>query len=345
MRYYTVDPIGTLDNLQMRERAKPEELGAGDVLVQVRAVSLNYKDLVLAWGMVPLNNNGAEYIPVSDGAGEVVAVGSGVQAFKVGDRVVGNFFPDWIDGPADLAKASSLGREYEGMLAEFVALPEQTLVKIPDRMSYGEAATFPCAAVTAWHALFEKGTVNAGDYVLTMGSGGVSLFALQFAKAQGAIVIATTGDEGKEEKLRAAGADHVINYNKCPDWDQEVLAITDGAGVDVVVEVGGPLTFQKSLNATGFGGRISAVGVLTGIEGGFNPTDIIFKSVTVNGVFVGNKRMLEDALAFADSHDIFPVIDDDVFSFDQVPAAYEKMQAQKHVGKIVITLDGAGLAA
>ncbi len=345
MRYYTVDPIGTIDNLQVRERSRPQGLAANEVLVKVRAVSLNYKDLVLAWGMVPLNNNGAEYVPVSDGAGEILAVGDGISKFKAGDRVVGTFFPDWLDGPADLNKANALGREYEGMLAEYVVLKEQTLVKIPDYLSFEEAATFPCAAVTAWHALFEKGQVKSGQYVLTMGSGGVSLFALQFAKAMGATVIATTGNKQKEDMLKAAGADHVINYNDCPDWDQEVLNLTQGAGVDVIVEVGGPLTFQKSLNAVKFGGRISAVGVLTGIEGDFNPTNIIFKSVTINGVFVGSKRMLEDALSFAEKHDIHPVIDRETFTFDQVPAAYAKMQVQKHVGKLVITMNGEETAA
>lgn len=336
MRYYTIEDIGERFAAALRERSIPEIAGPNDVLVRVKSVSLNYKDLALGLGMLPFNTIGAEPVPGSDGAGEVVETGAGVEHFRTGDRVVASFFPDWLDGAPSLAKSNALGREYDGMLQEYVVLPADALVKIPPSLSYDDAAAFPCAGATAWHALMEKARIKKGDIVLTMGAGGVSLFALQIAGAAGATVISTTGRAERENLLTVLGADHVINYKTHPDWEQEVLRLTQGAGADVIVEVGGPATFQKSLAAAAFGGRISAVGVLSGLEGHFNPADIIFKSVSVNGIFVGSRAMLERALQFYHAHGLKPVTDPETFHFRDAASAYKKLRDQRHVGKIII---------
>lgn len=335
MKYFTIDPIGSLDNLILREGQQPTPQRQMDVVVKLKAATLNYKDLVLALGWLPLNNCGAEYVPLSDGAGEVVAVGSAVRDLAPGDRVVGAFFPDWQDG-APTGDEPALGRELSGMLSEYVCLPAHAWVKIQNEMRFEDAAAFPCAGVTAWNALCEKGDVKPSQTVLTMGTGGVSMFALQIAKAAGATVIATTGSSEKEVILRDAGADHVINYQQSPDWDQEVLRLTNGKGVDVIVEVGGAQTFQKSLNAVAFGGRISCVGVLAGVDGMADPTNIIFKSLSLDGVFVGNTRMLREVMNFFQDKGLRPIRDTEVFAFENAGGAYSRFAAQAHSGKVTI---------
>ena len=335
MAYWTVDPVGRIDKLARREGDELRPESDDDVIVRTRAASLNYKDLALILGWLPLKSDGGDYVPLSDGAGDVVAIGKAVRDFSIGDRVTASFFPHWQAGPPSSETASALGCELGGWLRDHVRLPASALIKVPPGMSAEQAAAFPCAGVTAWHAIVEKARVGERDTVLIMGTGGVSLFALQIAKHQGARVIAITGQASKEDDLRALGADHVIDRKATPDWDAEVLAHTDGRGVDVVVEVGGPRTFQKSLNSLAFGGRISAVGVLSGVEGALNPADFVFKSASVHGIFVGSKSMLIDALAYFHNHGIGPVIDT-VFDVADVQAAYRRLQSQEHVGKIVI---------
>ncbi|GGX63609.1 NADPH:quinone oxidoreductase [Tateyamaria omphalii] len=335
MRYYAFGSIADIDSLHLKTKNNPVPLNDTDVIVRVEAASLNYKDLALARGDLPLNNGGGEHVPVSDGAGRVVAKGSAVTNVELGERVVAGFFPDFVDGNPN-GSEKSLGHELQGMLSEFVRLPAHALVKIPPTLSFAEAAAFPCAGVTAWNALIEKGELGHEDTVLTMGTGGVSMFALQIAKAKGATVISLTGTEAKKAVLRQAGADHVVNYNRITDWDRAVLELTDGRGVDVIVEVGGAKTFQRSLNAATFGGRISAVGVLAGIAGAVDPTSIIFKSLTVNGVFVGNTRMLGDVVAFYNTNALHPVLDTETFRFEEAQAAFSRLMTQQHTGKIVI---------
>lgn len=340
MQYYALDPIGDIQNLTIRNRDIPVPENDTDVVVKIESTSLNYKDLVLARGDLPLNNNGAKHVPVSDGAGRIVAKGASVTEMQLGERVVAGFFPDWVDGGPS-GDETSLGHERPGMLSEYVRLPAHALVKIPPTLGFADAASFPCAGVTAWNALVEKAGVDKGDTVLTMGTGGVSMFALQIAKAKGATVISLTGSKKKETILKKTGADHVINYGQIPDWDREVRDLTGGGGVDVIVEVGGAQTFQKSLNAAAFGARISAVGVLAGITGAVDPTSIIFKSLTVSGVFVGSTRMLKDVMTFFHMNGLHPVLDERPFSFAEVPAAFSRLDTQQHTGKVIIDVAGS----
>ncbi|MEM9635880.1 MAG: NAD(P)-dependent alcohol dehydrogenase [Pseudomonadota bacterium] len=335
MRYYVLEPQGEIENIKQREGPRPTIANPNDVLVRVKATTLNYKDLALAWGWLPLNNAGADYIPLSDGSGEVFEVGADVTEFAPGDRVVAAFFPEWQDG-APTGNELALGRELPGMLSEFVCLPSHALVKIPPSLTFEQAATFPCAGVTAWNALCETAKLKATDTVLTMGTGGVSVFAIQIAKAKGARVIATTGSAEKESFLKKLGADHVVNYRKTGDWDKTVIDLTDGRGADVIVEVGGAQTFQKSLNAAAFGGRISCVGVLAGVEGHADPTSITFKSLSVRGVYVGSTTMLRQCFKFFHTHGIVPSLDSAQFSFDAPAEAYSHLARQAHTGKVVI---------
>ncbi|WP_299769570.1 NAD(P)-dependent alcohol dehydrogenase [uncultured Tateyamaria sp.] len=343
MRYYALEPVGSIKNLKMRHGDVPAPKNETDVIIKIEAAALNYKDLVLARGVLPLDNGGAEHVPLSDGAGRIVAKGSGAIGLEIGERVVAAFFPDWRDGDPN-GDERSLGHQRPGMLSEFVRLPAHALVRVPSTLNFAEAASFPCAGATAWNALVEKAALQQGDTVLTMGTGGVSMFALQIAKAMGATVVSLTGSKMKETVLKETGADHVINYRQVKDWDRAVLELTGGVGVDVVVEVGGAPTFQRSLNAVAFGGRISAVGVLAGVEGAVDPTSIIFKSVTLNGIYVGSARMLRDTMAFFDSNGLHPVLDEQRFDFEDARAAFSRLDAQQHIGKVVIDVAGSNTA-
>ncbi len=322
------------ENLESIEVPDPTP-GAGEAVVRVRACSLNYRDLVVSKGgygravKPPL-------IPLSDGAGEVVEVGPGVTRVKPGDRVAGIFMQGWLDGPPDDATAATaLGGSIDGMLAQQVCLSAEGLVRIPEHLSFEEAATLPCAAVTAWHALFESGGLLPGQTVLVQGSGGVSIFALQFAKRAGAKVIATTsGRDGKEERLRVMGADAVVNYRTTPEWDKAAREFTGGAGVDHVVEVGGAGTLPVSLKAIRRGGHIALIGVLSG-SGEVDPRFIFLKQARIQGIYVGSRRMFEDmnrALAASGMH---PVVDR-VFGFDEVHAAMAYLESGAHFGKVCI---------
>jgi NADPH:quinone reductase-like Zn-dependent oxidoreductase len=273
-------------------------------------------------------------VPLSDGAGEVIAVGEGVTRVKPGDRVMGIFMQNWVAGEPNLDHArAALGGTIDGMLAEAVVLHEDGLVPIPEYLSYEEGATLPCAGVTAWQALVTQGRMKAGDTVLVLGTGGVSIFALQFAVAAGAHVMATSSSDAKLERARQLGAADLINYRTTPEWDKRVLELTDGIGVDHVVEVGGPGTLEKSLNAVRVGGTVSLIGTLT--SGTVNPMMILRKSIRLQGIYVGSREMFEAMNRAMTVRQIRPVIDR-VFSFDQTREAFKYTQSAAHFGKIVI---------
>ena len=276
-------------------------------------------------------------MPNSDAAGEVTALGSDVAGMALGDRVAGCFFQDWQDGPITAAAMqSALGGARDGVLAEEVVLDADGLVPVPAGLSDAEASTLPCAALTAWHALVEKGGVKPGDTVLLLGTGGVSIFALQFAVMHGARAIITSSSNEKLARARQLGAWQTLNYADNADWDQAVIELT-GGGVDQTIEVGGPGTLEKSINATRVAGRVSLIGILSGAAGQVTPTAIMRKSITVQGIYVGSRAMFLRMNRAIAAHDLKPVIDQ-TFGFDQAPAAYHAMRAAGHFGKLVVTL-------
>ena len=291
MRYFCIDRELGIDALQMQEKPVPRP-GHGQVLVRIRAASLNYRDLLMVSGNYS-RNLPLPLIPLSDGAGEVVEAGEGVSRWRQGDRVAGTFFQDWDGGGiTDRAASSALGGAIDGVLAEYALFRERGLVPLPAHLSFEEGATLPCAALTAWHAL-QSGQLTCGQSVLTLGTGGVSLFALQFARACGARVIATTGSEAKAERLRALGISDIMNYKTEPSWESKVWELTGKRGVDLVVEVGGAGTLGKSLKAVRVGGHISLIGVLAGATGEVNPLPAVMKGVCIQGIYVGSREMFE----------------------------------------------------
>lgn len=325
------------DDMHLVEREAPPP-GPGQVQIRVRACSLNYRDQLIPQGKYMGGTIAQDVVPLSDGTGEVAAVGSGVQRFAVGDRVAGTFFQNWADGPANPAAGPALGAPpADGMLSEYVVLPEQGVVKIANTLSFEEAATLPCAGVTAWNALMEgPRPTKAGETVLVLGTGGVSLLALQIAKAAGATVIATSSSDEKLERVKALGADYVINYRTMPNWGAEAVRLTGGKGIDHVVEVGGAGTLAQSIQAVGFGGEIALIGVLTR-EGDTSPHGLMFKGASIRGIFVGSRGMAERLNDFIDGHGIKPVVDR---TFDMVSAkdAYRYQASPDLFGKTVITL-------
>lgn len=334
MKAWQIQEYGSPEGLRLIELSEPEALVPDAVVVRVRAVSLNYRDLIAL--RAPRPGNLSPLIPGSDGAGEVVAVGSAVTRVKPGDRVAGCFFQDWPAGKmSPSVMASALGGPRHGMLAEVVTLRETGVVRLPDRLSFAEAATLPCAALTAWHALVEKGGVCAGQTVLVLGTGGVSIFALQFARLHGARVCVTSSSDSKLARARELGAEATINYQTTPEWEKAVWAWTGGQGVDHVIEVGGAGTLDKSLAAVGHGGRISLIGVLTGFQGSANPWPIIARSITVQGIYVGSQEMFQRLVAAVETSGLSPVIDR-CFAFDDAPAAFAHLQSAAHFGKVVI---------
>ncbi len=323
-----------IENLAVVEKPEPRP-GPGQVLLKMRAFSLNYRDLMVVKGQynpklkLPMT-------PLSDGVGEVSAVGSGVTRVKIGDRVAGAFMPGWVGGELTDGKAkTALGGGGIGMLAEYVVLPEEGVVVVPAHLSDEEAATLPCAAVTAWHAVVEAGRVKAGDTVLVQGTGGVSLFALQFAKLLGARVIATSGSDAKLARVLQLGASDGINYKTTPEWGNRVRELT-GAGVDLVVEVGGAGTLGESLRAVCTGGTIGLIGVLSGV-GQVNPLPILMKNVRVQGIYVGSRDMFEAMNRAIGLHKLKPVVDH-VFPLGEVREALRYMESAKHFGKIVLRM-------
>jgi len=323
------------DALKPVDLAEPKPV-RGQVLVRVRATSLNYRDLMVAdgrYGQVAL-----PLIPLSDGAGEIAAVGDGVTRWKTGDRVAGTFFQGWQSGSFRRAAANTaLGGALNGMLAEYVALSEQGVIAIPSHLSFEEAATLPCSALTAWHALVVNGNVSAAETVLLLGTGGVSIFALQFAKMHGARVIITSSSDAKLARAKALGADETINYRSTPDWDKEVFRLTGDAGVDHVVEVGGAGTLPKTLRSVAPGGRVHVVGGVSGFTSDVPLGDIIRKLLIVRGVYVGSREMFEAMNRAIARHQTKPAIDR-VFEFADAPAAYRHQQSGAHFGKIVISV-------
>jgi NADPH:quinone reductase-like Zn-dependent oxidoreductase len=333
MRQAVIDGGFGIEQLVWREVAEPVP-GAGQVLVRVRAVSLNYRDYLVALGRynpkMPLPR-----VPMSDGAGEVVGVGSGVTRWKVGDRVAGIFMQTWLAGRYEEAHGkSALGGAVDGMLSELVVLGEDGLVAVPSHLNYEEAATLPCAAVTAWNALFERGHVKPGQTVLVLGSGGVSVFALQFAKAAGARVIATSSHPEKMEKLRALGADWVLNYKETPEWGK---AIAKAGGVDHVVEVGGTGTLEQSLIAVRPAGSVSVIGVLSGLVGNLSIAPVFHKNLDVQGIYVGSRVVFENMNRAIAQGGLRPVVDT-VFEAEKVQLALRYMESAAHFGKIVVTV-------
>jgi NADPH:quinone reductase-like Zn-dependent oxidoreductase len=305
------------------------------VLVKVAACSLNFRDLGIARGSyrMPVRD---KVIPLSDGAGEVVAAGPGVSRVKVGDKVAGNFFQRWPGGePGPLVHASALGGGIDGMLAEYVVLEEEGVVKIPPHLSLEEGATLPCAGVTVWHAMMVHAKLRAGETVLLQGTGGVSIFGLQFAHAMGIAAIITSSSDDKLKRATALGAAHTINYKTTPDWDKAAVEFTGGRGVDHVVEVGGASTLTKSFGAIRGGGKVSMIGGLSGGATELNPGLIFSKRANVQGISVGSTEMFEAMNAAITANKIKPVIDR-VFGFDEAPAAYNHMASGAHFGKIVI---------
>lgn len=326
----------SLDSLKITERDTPEP-GPGQVLVRVRATTLNYRDQAVITGHYFGGVLQRNTIPLSDGAGEVAAIGSGVTSFEKGDRVAGTFFQGWVDGRPQPGSYAALGSPLDGMLAEYVVLHEDGLVKLPDHLSFEEGAALPCAAVTAWNALCVSGRLKAGDSVLAMGTGGVSIFALQFAKMHGARVIITSSSDKKLERAKQLGADDLINYTKTPDWEKEVLALTDQQGVDHVVEVGGAGTLAKSFQAVGYGGQVSLIGVLAGREGDTGPHALMLKAAKLQGIFVGSRAMFENMNKAIALNKMKPVVDK-VFPFEKAAEAYKYQWEKKHFGKIAISV-------
>lgn len=311
-------------------------LGPREVRVAIRAASLNYRDLLIKQGQ---GASLAEPVPLSDGAGDVTEVGPEVTDWKVGDRVMTSFFQTWMDGPFDPSYfAGAMGGSIDGVLAEQIVAPETGLVRIPEHLNYAEAATLPCAAVTAWGALFERGRpLKAGDILLVQGTGGVALFGLQFAKAVGAKVVVLSSSDEKLARAKAFGADFGINYKTTPEWATAVRAVTAGHGADHILELGGARTFDQSVAAVAANGSIAQIGVLTGFGAAPNLNGLYSANASINGIMVGPKAFLERLGHFMKTHSIAPVIDR-TFTFDQAAEAFDHLEAANHMGKIVITL-------
>jgi NADPH:quinone reductase-like Zn-dependent oxidoreductase len=333
MKAYEIDAFG-LDGLRLTERPVPEP-GAHQVLVKMNAWSLNYRDLMTVTGKYNPRLK-LPQVPLSDGAGEIVAVGSEVKSFKPGDRVANTFFERWISGEITDDKArTALGAGRDGVLAEYVALHEDGVIPIPENLTYTEAATLPCAGLTAWNALVADGKISAGDTILTLGTGGVSIFALQFARLNGARVIITSSSDEKLAKAKELGASHTLNYRQNPDWGKQIRKLAGGRGVDLVVELGGAGTFNQSLTALKRGGHLSLIGVLApGTD--INIVAVLMNSIRVQGIFVGSREMFSAMNSTIELHDLHPIIDR-TFGFDEVKEAFEWMEGGNHFGKICIS--------
>ncbi len=337
MRQWLVNKGSTsLEGLRLVDTAMPQP-GVGEVLVRVRACSLNYRDQIIPLGLYMGGVVPHDTVPLSDGAGEVAAVGEGVTSVKVGDRVAGIFFQDWMNGLPNPNMGVALGAPpAPGMLQDYVVLPERGVVPVAQSLDFTQAACLPCAGVTAWNALMEgPRPVAPGDSVLVLGTGGVSLLALQIAKAAGARIIATSSSDEKLERVKAMGADHLINYRTTPDWGAEAARLA-GGGVDHVVEVGGAGTLKQSIAAVGFAGEIALIGVLTR-EGDTSPHGLMFKGASVRGIFVGSKGMAQRLNAFVDKHAIKPVVDR-AFAMEEARQAWDYQSSAGLFGKVAITL-------
>lgn len=336
MRVFEVKEGFGVDNLMLAERERPE-CAPGKVLVKMRAAAPNFRDLMMIKGQynprqpLPL-------IPLSDGSGVVEEVGEGVEEIEVGARVIPCFAQNWQAGRLTRARSrETLGGPLDGVMAQWMLLEPENVVEFPDYLSFEEAATLPCAALTAWNALAESGSLSAGEILVCQGTGGVSIFGLQFAKALGAEVIITSSSDEKLQKARELGADYLINYRKEPDWAKIVREITAGVGADHILEVGGGATLQQSLKAARYGGEISVIGVLSGTTEDINIIPILMHNLRVQGIFVGNRDMLKRMLRAMKSHQIRPQIDR-VFEFEEAQLALKYLESARHFGKIVIRI-------
>ncbi|MCC6670386.1 MAG: NAD(P)-dependent alcohol dehydrogenase [Planctomycetes bacterium] len=335
MQVYEIRAAFGLDHLTPAERPLPEP-GPRQVRVRLHALSLNYRDLMMVQGTYNPRLVRPR-VPVSDGVGTVVALGAGVQRVRVGDRVAGTFFQGWVDGDLDEAKArTDLGGTRDGLLAEEAVLEEDGVIAVPDHLSDAEAATLPCAALTAWNAVVETGRVAPGGTVLVQGMGGVSTFALLFAKRAGARVVVLSSSPERLDRARALGADEGVDYRREPEWDKRVRALTGGRGVDLVVEVGGAGTLPRSLRAVRMGGTIALIGVLAG-AGQVDPLPAVMRQIRLAGIFVGSRAMFERMNAAIALHRLRPVLDR-VFPFSQAVAALRHLESGSHFGKIVLAL-------
>ena len=336
MKAYEVRETPGLDGLMLNPSRPDPRPGHGQVVMRVRAAALNYRDQGVIKGAYGYTK--FPVIPLSDGAGEVVAIGSDVTQFKGGDRIASTFFVNWTGGcmPAD-ASRNSLGGMIDGVLAEYALLNETGAIKIPEGLSFQEAATLPCAALTAWNAVVETGQIKAGETIAILGTGGVACFALAFAKMHGAFAYLTSSSDEKLSRGRLLGADALINYRSQPDWDQEILRQTSGAGVDLVIEVGGAGTLERSMNAVRPGGTICVIGALAG-AGTINPRMINREAIRLQGIHVGSRDMFATMNKAVALHKLKPAIDK-VFRFADAKAAYLHQQGGNHFGKIVISVD------
>ena len=316
------------------ERPRPTAR-AGEIIVRLKAASLNYRDLMVIRGdymgeRVPI-------VPVADGVGEVVEIGEGVTRFHLGDRVTGAYYPAWIEGEITPQKVTDSigGGSLDGVLADYFTLREAATVAVPAHLTDIEAAALSCAGVTAWNALFVSYALTPGDTVLLLGTGGVSLFALQFAKLAGARVIITSSDEAKLERARKLGADHTINYRQQPRWAKEVLALTANEGVDLVVDTVAGAALNQSVESVRVGGTVAVIGVLGGLEAPVSTLQFLLRAVRIKGILVGSRVMFDAMNRAIAVHQLRPVVDR-VFAFNDTPAAYDHLEAGRHFGKIVI---------
>jgi NADPH:quinone reductase-like Zn-dependent oxidoreductase len=325
---------GGLDHLELKAIPDPAQPGPGEILVAIRASSLNFHDLGVVAGWIPTADG---RIPLSDGAGEVIAVGDGVGEYRVGDHVLSTFFRNWPSGRPPINFAQVPGDGCDGYARGAVVAPASAFTLAPEGYSHTEAATLTCAGLTAWRALFRDGGLCPGETVLVQGTGGVSIFALQFAKMAGARVIATTSSPDKQDRLRALGADLVIDSRAMPEWSAAVLDATGGVGVDHVIEVGGAASWDQSIASTRFGGHVAVIGALSGLEGGASPAAILFRQIRLQGLIVGSREDQVAMIAAIDATKVRPVIDRH-FPLSELADAFRHLQGGRHVGKIVIDI-------
>ncbi|MEL0155049.1 NAD(P)-dependent alcohol dehydrogenase [Sphingopyxis sp.] len=335
MRAVRLRAPASLDNLTLTDLADPGQPGPGEIRVRLAASSLNFHDYAVVAGMIPAADG---RIPMSDGAGVVEAVGEGVTQFAVGDPVVSIFFPDWIDGaPPTSAFTRVPGDGIDGYARDVVVTPDHWFTRVPAGYSVAEAATLTCAGLTAWRALFVDDAIRPGSTVLVQGSGGVSIFALQFAKAAGARVIATSSSDDKLARLKDLGADELINYKAVPAWGAKAMELTGGRGVDCVVEIGGAGTLDQSMIATRVGGHVALIGVLAGFAGPVQTALLMAKNLRVQGLTVGSRQQQLDMIAGIEANAIRPVISDH-FPLEGLADAFRHQAANKHFGKIVVDI-------
>ena len=326
---------GGLDNLTLAE-TEERSPGAGEIRVRVHASSLNFHDYCVAIGLLPVDDL---RVPMSDGAGVVEEIGDGVSDVSVGDQVISTFFPNWLDGRADdQSKITAVpGDMTDGFATRSVTMPATSFTRMPVTYNFEQAATLPCAALTAWRAVAVEAKVKAGDTILVQGSGGVSIFALQFAKAMGCHVIATSSSGEKLEKLSELGADQLVNYREIPEWGTKVNELTDGKGVDLVVEVGGSGTLPQSIEAIAMGGHISLIGVLSGFSGEMPAAALFQKNAVLHGITVGSRAQQLDMIAAIETNNIVPIIDRS-FELAAIADAFRLQESQQHFGKICLSL-------